>query len=62
MVLTNREREIVELVALGKSNPEIGQILGLSEHHIGNTVSRILLKTGATNRTCLAVMWTKSKG
>ena len=61
MRLTHREQEIVELVALGKTNPEIGQILGISKHNARNSVTRILLKTGLPNRTCLAVMWVKGR-
>ena len=62
MILTDRERQFVELVAQGKTNYEIGQILGVSRNHASNTVSRLLLKNGLPNRTCLAVMWTKSNG
>lgn len=62
MDLTPRERQIIELVALGKTNPEIGTILGVTDNTARNAVNRILLKAGVPNRTCLAVMWVKKHG
>ena len=50
-----------KLVALGKTNPEIGRILGVSPNSARNMVNHILLKAGVPNRTCLAVMWVKKR-
>lgn len=52
--LTDRERDILELVALGKTNREIATELSLAEKTVRNYVSTILTKTGRRNRTELA--------
>lgn len=49
--LTAREIEVLALVAQGKSNGQISQILTLSEKTVGHHVSTILDKLGLTNRT-----------
>jgi DNA-binding NarL/FixJ family response regulator len=49
-VLTGREREVLELVGLGRTNREIAGALFLSERTVGVHVSRILAKLGAGNR------------
>jgi DNA-binding CsgD family transcriptional regulator len=52
--LTEREREVAELVAAGRSNPEIAQELFLSRKTIERHVSNALAKLGARNRAELA--------
>ncbi len=49
--LSARESEILAWVALGKTNPEIGSILGISTFTVKNHVQRILKKLDVTNRT-----------
>ena len=49
--LSWREVEILRLVAVGRSNREIGEALFISEHTVANHVRSILRKTGAANRT-----------
>lgn len=49
--LTEREREVVRLMAGGFSNREIGEMLGLTEGTVKNHVSRLLLKLDARDRT-----------
>jgi DNA-binding NarL/FixJ family response regulator len=49
--LTDREVEVVRLMAGGFSNKEIAHALGTAEGTIKNHVSNILLKLGARDRT-----------
>jgi DNA-binding NarL/FixJ family response regulator len=49
--LTAREREVLELIALGMSNSRIAASLSISEKTAGHHVSRILAKLGVRNRT-----------
>jgi DNA-binding CsgD family transcriptional regulator len=49
--LSSREVDILRLVALGRSNREIGLELSISGHTVANHVRAILRKTGAANRT-----------
>lgn len=48
--LTEQERKVVEQLAEGKTNREIGEILFLSEKTVKNYVSRILDKLGLSRR------------
>lgn len=48
--LTEREVEIVEWVAMGKTNSEIGSILGLSLFTVKNHLQRIFKKMNVSNR------------
>jgi two-component system, NarL family, response regulator len=49
--LTQREREVLELVADGASNREVADRLGISERTVGLYVSSILSTLGARSRT-----------
>ncbi len=49
-MLTEREREILHWVYLGKSNAEIGSILGISPLTVKNHVQKILRKLNVVNR------------
>lgn len=49
--LTDREREVVRLMAGGLGNREIGDVLNLTEGTVKNHVSRLLLKLYARDRT-----------
>lgn len=53
--LTQRETEILELIARGLRNREIADVLGMSEGTVRIHVSHILAKLGATDRTEAAV-------
>jgi DNA-binding NarL/FixJ family response regulator len=54
--LTNREREVVGLVALGLSNDEIAEDLVISTATARTHVSRAMLKVGARDRAQLVVL------
>jgi two-component system, NarL family, response regulator LiaR len=49
--LTDRELAVLELVALGLTNREIGEQLNIAERTVTTHVSRILGKLGLENRT-----------
>jgi DNA-binding NarL/FixJ family response regulator len=49
--LTDREEEILQLLAAGMSNKEIAQQLSLSEGTVKNHISAILAKLHANDRT-----------
>lgn len=53
--LTEREREVLALVAEGASNPQIARMLGLSLKTVQNYVSRILDKLQVADRTQAAL-------
>ena len=54
-VLTEREIEVLKLVARGLSNHEIAQLLAVSDRTVGSHVSRILDKLHLGNRTQMAL-------
>lgn len=54
--LTSREREILELIAQGKTNTEIAESLSLSLKTVSNNISNVLLKVQATDRAKLMLM------
>jgi DNA-binding NarL/FixJ family response regulator len=49
--LTDREVEILKLVALGKSNRDIGEALFITPNTVANHLKNILSKTATSNRT-----------
>ena len=54
--LTEREREILELIAEGLTNRQIGERLFLAEKTVKNYVSSLLAKLGLERRTQAAVL------
>ncbi len=59
--LTDREREVLALVATGASNKDIGQALSISERTARTHVSNILSKIGLHSRT-QAALWAIREG
>lgn len=53
--LTTRESEVLELITFGKTNPEIGRILGISAHTVTSYVKQIFLKIDAHDRVTAAL-------
>ncbi|BDG62197.1 response regulator [Caldinitratiruptor microaerophilus] len=49
--LTAQERQILTLIAEGKTNREIGEVLYLSEHTVKNYISRLFEKLGLSRRS-----------
>ncbi len=59
--LSERELEIIELVAQGLTNQEIAQALMISKRTVDNHVSNVFTKTGAKNRVAL-LNWALDNG
>ena len=59
--LSERELEIIELVAAELTNQEIALRLSISKRTVDNHVSNIFTKTGSRNRVAL-VNWALSNG
>jgi len=51
LTLSAREAEVLELLALGKTNQQIADELVISAYTVARHVSHIFAKTGALNRT-----------
>ncbi len=49
--LTSREADVMDWLAQGKSNHEIGVILGISQHTVRKHLENIFRKLGVENRT-----------
>jgi len=60
--LSERELQIIDLVATGLTNQEIAQKLEISKRTVDNHISNILTKTATDNRVALvrwALLWGK---
>jgi DNA-binding NarL/FixJ family response regulator len=55
-LLTTREAELASFVASGKTNAEIGQLLGLSTKTVGHHLSNIIGKCGVRSRVEVAAL------
>lgn len=56
-LLSTRERQVMELVAEGKSNKLIARRLDLQEKTVKHHMTQIMIKLGVTNRTEAALRW-----
>lgn len=54
--LTNRQKEIVEMLKLGRSNKEIARTLYISDATVKIFVRQVMKKYGAVNRTQVALL------
>ncbi len=55
--LTPREREVLAWIGEGKSNPEIGRILGISFRTVEKHVERLLAKMNVESRQAAMLMF-----
>ncbi len=55
MRLTDRERQVLELILLARSNREIARQLGIEERTVKAHMGRLMKKTGAENRIELSM-------
>ena len=53
--LSERERQVLELLVAGRTNKEIGSELGIEERTVKLHVSRLMQKAGVDNRIALSV-------
>lgn len=59
--LTQRERQVLSLVAEGLSNEQVAERLGLATSTVRNYVSSLYLKLGVDTRAA-AVVWARDRG
>lgn len=59
--LTDREREVLSLIASGETNRQIAATLGISEHTVARHLSNIFDKLGVTSRTAASAFAHKNK-
>ncbi|MFM6202837.1 MAG: LuxR C-terminal-related transcriptional regulator, partial [Dolichospermum sp.] len=62
IILSDREMQIIDLVATGLTNQEIAAKLEISKRTVDNHISNILTKTKTDNRVALvrwALQWGK---
>lgn len=58
--ITNREHQVIELIAEGLTNEEISNILGISVGRVRNIVTELIAKLMLKNRTQLAIYAVKN--
>jgi DNA-binding NarL/FixJ family response regulator len=52
---TDREKQVLELLVAGRSNKEIGSVLGIEERTVKAHVAKLMRKVGVQNRIKLSV-------
>jgi len=52
---TDREKEVLEMLVVGRSNKEIGSALGIEERTVKAHVAKLMRKVGVQNRIALSV-------
>lgn len=53
--ISDREREVLKLLVAGRSNREIGDVLGIEERTVKAHVGQLMRKVGVQNRIALSV-------
>jgi DNA-binding NarL/FixJ family response regulator len=59
LALTQREAEVLMWIARGKSNRDIGEILGISPRTVNKHLEQVFMKLGVENRASAAAQATK---
>ena len=54
-VFTDREKQVLEMLVVGRSNKEIGSALSIEERTVKAHVAKLMRKVGASNRIALSV-------
>ena len=60
--LTRREHDVLRWIAEGKSNRDVGELLGISLRTVEKHMENILKKLGADNRTAAVLTWVREHG
>ena len=55
VAFTDREKEVLEMLVVGRSNTEIGSMLGIEERTVKAHVAKLMRKVGVQNRIALSV-------
>ena len=55
VTFTEREKEVLELLVVGRSNMEIGAAMGIEERTVKAHVAKLMRKVGVQNRIALSV-------
>ncbi|MFI5117732.1 MAG: LuxR C-terminal-related transcriptional regulator [Terriglobales bacterium] len=55
VTFTDRKKEVLELLVTGRSNKEIGSVLGIEERTVKAHVAKLMRKVGVQNRIALSV-------
>ena len=55
VTFTDREKEVLEMLVAGRSNKEIGAVLGIEERTVKAHVAKLMRKVGVQNRIALSV-------
>ena len=55
VTFTDREKEVLELLVVGRSNKEIGAVLKIEERTVKAHVAKLMRKVGVQNRIALSV-------
>ena len=55
VTFTDRDKEVLELLVVGRSNKEIGAALGIEERTVKAHVAKLMRKVGVQNRIALSV-------
>jgi DNA-binding NarL/FixJ family response regulator len=55
VTFTDREKEVLELLVVGRSNKEVGAVLGIEERTVKAHVAKLMRKVGVQNRIALSV-------
>lgn len=60
-ILSNQEKNILDLICQGKTNKDIAEKLFIAEKTVRNNVSKIMKKINVNNRTEAAIFWSRQK-
>ena len=52
---TAREKQVLEMLVVGRSNKEIGCALGIDERTVKSHVARLMRQVGVPNRIALSI-------